>query len=703
MNLPKNLHEAIQSMREKTALTEPRAQVKRILNEFDTGYYRSVLPGLGWKRRSYTARLTADEKRKADTFAATLPVKALLKFPEALEKGFELSQASQSSRATYGPRMRSVLALIESEPWYPGNSVLNRRSLDECRPKMRYGYGEWKSLPLMEEKGKPIKYALTKAERSPALEEQLKELKQFAEDPDDPERLFEPLAGSTAASYQYGATLWLGFLLRHSAQDWVASELRLEHLVPNITEEMLEGLSAKEQKALWQKSQRSLKVMVKSYFEFLRDQQKARSPRTRLLRLCTLLIVAKKIYASQIEHRSEYRSIPIIRTILELIETEQKVAKVWEKERSYVASQERKWPEPPDGQTVLEYTQDRLIETLRLECRPRQSTGDFCKGRIIAKSHMTYLFMVDLGLQPPGRQQEPRSYRIALSCPRERPATVPPDGLFWPLPPEWFREKRADGSLADNYLYKVYHHDGQTYEQGVWVRERCQYKTHRYHGRRVSVIENIIFADGKCLYDYFEQYLIGQWYVGNFRQGHRYDWWEPSLRGSYGRWISQGRMELCSEKTPVFSREGKSETWVAGYMFINHKSKRPFTDVQMSDWFARNSHRIMGKRITPHTFRYMWATWAFQMELSDAELQSLAHAMGLTVKTLRDMYERCSPTEKNRPINKAIRKLFPSRFGSAPKPANKDDLLRQVKESLAQLSPEALQDLRCFLGEDSAV
>lgn len=56
--------------------------------------------------------------------------------------------------------------------------------------------------------------------------------------------------------------------------------------------------------------------------------------------------------------------------------------------------------------------------------------------------------------------------------------------------------------------------------------------------------------------------------------------------------------------------------------------------------------------------RYVWATWGFQVGLSDAQLRSLAYAMGSTVETLRKMYERSTPKEKRHPIEEAIDQLL---------------------------------------------
>jgi len=697
MNNPKNVGESFVLLLEKIALQFSRNQVDRIHNELKTGYYRFALPGLGWKRADYTTKLTAADKRAADAFAETLPIKVLPQLLEAMEKGFALAHAPESSQATYGARMRSSLVLVQSEPWYPGNAVLNRRSPDECRPKMRHGRGDWRALSLMHNKGKAFKYRLEPHEISLALQQQLEQFQRFMTAPNYVDRCFMELEEKTADGYLSGVLLWLGWLVHEENPTLNPEELMLEHLVPKITEDMLDDLTEKQRKRFWREEQRKLEHRIDHYFDFLWLKQHAESPRTHLLKLATLLILAKFLYASEVENKEEYNDIPLIRTLLKRIDQEQKDVEEWEKNRRYAADQSCKWPEPPEGQTVLEYTQEALIETLRLECRPRQSTGDFCRGHIIAKSHLIYLMFVDLGLLPPGRQQEPRTYRIALNCPIQRPDTVPEDGVYWPLPPDWAREKGRNATINDNYLYRTYHHDGRFHEQGIWVFETRNFKTKKCHGVRIDIVPNLTFRDGHRLYDYIDRYLCGQWYVGNFHNGHRYTWWNSQLRGSYGRWLSQGRAEFCTTDTPVSVQSGKAEDWVSSYLFVAPTSGKPFIDRQMSEYFARNSFRIIGKRITPHTFRYMWATFSGQAGLSDAQMRSLATAMGCTAETLRRMYERMSPTEKNRPINEAMRKLLPWHAEQASEP-DKSDRLIDINEKLSKLSPEQLQELRRFLG-----
>jgi hypothetical protein len=46
------------------------------------------------------------------------------------------------------------------------------------------------------------------------------------------------------------------------------------------------------------------------------------------------------------------------------------------------------------------------------------------------------------------------------------------------------------------------------------------------------------------------------------------------------------------------------------------------------------------------------------MGLSDQQKESLAYALGHSVETLKKMYERCTPSEKRRPIEEAIDELL---------------------------------------------
>jgi hypothetical protein len=139
--------------------------------------------------------------------------------------------------------------------------------------------------------------------------------------------------------------------------------------------------------------------------------------------------------------------------------------------------------------------------------------------------------------------------------------------------------------------------------------------------------------------------------------------------------------------------------WSWGYAFVVPETGWLANSSAFGGSFETTSHRLIGKRITPHTMRYIWATWAYQVRLNDVQLRSLAYAMGHTVETLRGMYERCTPEEKRRPIEEAIDELL---FFQAPKAEPIEEVRAEwdsLLQLLQQLSPETLQQLMAALAK----
>ena len=237
----------------------------------------------------------------------------------------------------------------------------------------------------------------------------------------------------------------------------------------------------------------------------------------------------------------------------------------------------------------------------------------------------------DLAIEPARRQQEARTRKISLVCPVERPEEVPVEGLYHPLPPPEVRNQRHDGTLNDNYLHKTYKLEGKIYPQGVWVKQICTYKTRKFHGKQTILIPNRQFEDGCWLYEYIEQYLYGWWLPGSFRDSQTYSWWDSELKGQRGRWITKGRMEFEPYDCCCLPPTQKTDLWSWGYLFPVPDSGTAYTDATFSSAFAQPAHERIGKRVTPHTMRSIWATWAFQIGISDAQMRSLAAAMGCTM------------------------------------------------------------------------
>lgn len=299
----------------------------------------------------------------------------------------------------------------------------------------------------------------------------------------------------------------LGWVYRYQIPPIKLLQLSLSQLLPLVTQDDLEGLTTRLQEKLWKQHKQTLESLLCSYFSFLREVMHSKSPQTRRNKLGALLALVKFLYTDEVETEDDYEQIPLVKVLNNHLEKVRKEIAEWTKNRQSVSDFEKKWPDTQEGSTALAVVRAKIVEPLRVECRPRTSRGLFRRGFVIAKSHQHYLkwsFLADL---PARRQQEYRTARIALSCPITRPSGVPQNGLYHPKPPDEVREKRRDGTINDNYLYKTYLHKKKHYPQGVWVLDVHNYKTRKTHGAQSIVIPNRQFADGSCFYDYLERYL----------------------------------------------------------------------------------------------------------------------------------------------------------------------------------------------------
>ena len=172
------------------------------------------------------------------------------------------------------------------------------------------------------------------------------------------------------------------------------------------------------------------------------------------------------------------------------------------------------------------------------------------------------------------------------------------------------------------------------------------------------MIKNRRFADGNCLYDYLERYLYGWWLPDPEGDLLIYSWYDPALIGPRGQWVTSGRAAFQPQKFPCVIPQNSSDDWSWGYFFVMPQTGQHYEDSGFKDFFSKTAHKVVGQRITPHILRDMWATWAYQVGLTDAQRNSLAYAMGMDIKTLEDIYEHCSPDEKRRPIEEVIDRVL---------------------------------------------
>lgn len=667
-------------------------QAERIINEFRSALFRFLLPEWGFKRSTSGRKMTAAETNEATEFTKTICVQRLVGSRERLQNAFDKVAPSAASRNTYGNRIERALQWCEQQSWWPCERLL--RIQDQCCPsRRRSGRRHHSDLPLTSRNGQYLPYRLTEAETPLALQAEIEDIDRFFIAPRFPGRVFNPVKPVTRNGYIKDIRLFLGFFCHHKKEPVPLQQLRLEDLVPLVTEDDLEGLSYRQQQKLWRIKQLYLEAWLCEYFEFIKVHNNSVSPRTQLGKLVAVQRIAHYLYRHQVSRKGDYRSIPILVKIEDEISKVVALKKRWEKTKTYVANQERKWPDPVEGETALTTIRREIVEPLRLECRPRRKNGVFREPDVIAISHQHYLkwsFVTDL---PPRRQQAYATTRIALSCPLERPSDVPLDGCYFPLPPSEAREKNHDGTLADNYLYKTYAYKGEAYPQGLWILELTSFKTDETYGVYSAKIPDRRFDDGSTFYEHLDHYLCGWWLPEGQKKLQAYDWWEPQLQGRRGRWITKGRAEFEPQDFCEAPQRQQSPIWRSGYLFPAPKTGLPAGGSSFGGSFERTSYQILGKRITPHMLRYVWATWAFQVGLSDQELRSLAYAMGHSVETLRAMYERCTPEEKLRPIYEAIDRHLFQQLEEPPEQVSAKPNMLTLVENLRQLSPEERQQI----------
>jgi len=658
---PKNLAEVLELYYAELRASRDTVQAQRIQQETDSAIYRFVLPPLGLPRTPDSRRQTQAELGAAQAFLHTVALTSLPKLEALAATAFEQQQVSQAVRNTYGGRIRQLHAACATQPWYPGYRTHNPNFRAECALPLPRTFGRTSGTLLMPEKvgvctSSAYDYSLKPEAISPQLQAELAEFHRFISDKYYPGRVIAAIQPDLADAHVAECLRWLGWWHRDYAPTLPLAELSLTLLIPLVTEDELDGLSTKAQKRLWREVRTHVNTWLMNYFEFLDIGLKSRSPRTREQKLAKVMKLFHFNYRHEVELLEDYATIPLIGAIKALQRQSRQQAQEWTQAQRYVADQSQKWPEVPADQTALAVLREDLFVKLLWRCRPRNASGVLHNPRPLAQFHACALMWAELLLEPPRRQQEFRSRRIGLTCPLQRPASVPPDGYYHPLPPDELRTRDRDGAIADNYLYRTYERHGVVYPEGIWVKQICQYKTRKYHGAQDIIIRNRPLGDGLMLYDLLERYLYGYWYPGNFRDSVTYAWWESTRHGQRGRWLMQGVLEFGADCHPL--TDPRAGDWGWTLLFPCPSSGKMHTTDSLANAFAISSHQWIGKRITPHTLRYIWATWAFQVKLEGPQLRSLAYAMGTSAATLEKWYERCTPDDKRQPIEEVVDEYF---------------------------------------------
>ena len=571
-------------------------QRKQTFIETRSAVINYLLPLLGHHVRK-GKKLTQAEIKAAFALMAQIDMS---EFPE-LQRVFEAARlsldVSQANRYTYGARLKRFFDWMQQNCWprHHHQPAIAR----QCTPKKDHGFGNFNEVYLTERRGKFQAYRLTEADLkgAPVLKQQQEALFAFFTQLKHAERCGDDVSPESAQQFINDLNFLAGFIHHH--QGVPLTELCLERIIPTVQPEDMEALTSAQAKKRWRAMQKQLDQLLCDYYEFMRIEQQSVSPRTWLSRLGSILAVARFCYRDWVESIQDYKGIPVIRT-LERHHTEahREVAQ-WQRQGKFVADFDLKLPDYPQGSTALDTVRDQIVEPLRLECAPRGSSGYWRSSEAVAGSLQVFLMWACLALFPARRQEEYRSMRVALSCPIQPPEEIPPGGVIFPLPPPEVRVRNKRRDIADNYLYRTYHYEGRDYPDGVWVMEVTKYKTKKSHGVFSVPLENHSFRDGSCFYDYLEWFLAGRWVP--FGQGKSvYDWWDATLKGQRGRWVTSGRLAFEPERMLELGDAGQTP-WRAGFLFLKTQSGKNFqrrSDFSVS--MSRRAFRLIGKVTTPH-------------------------------------------------------------------------------------------------------
>jgi hypothetical protein len=113
---------------------------------------------------------------------------------------------------------------------------------------------------------------------------------------------------------------------------------------------------------------------------------------------------------------------------------------------------------------------------------------------------------------------------------------------------------------------------------------------------------------------------------------------QPEIIGLPGRWVTSGRAEFNPGDACCLPTGNHAALWSWAICWSYPTLVLLADQRGFATSFDTTSHRLIGKRITPHTMRYIWATWAYQVQLNDAQFRSLAYAMGHKLRP----YARCT-------------------------------------------------------------
>ena len=560
--------------------TLPPKKAAASLAQTRTALLRYTLPGWGFPLPK-GSRLTEQECEQGLQFLTQITLERLQEAPHLQEGLFEQIGVAGNSRRNYRWALNAFIDWCKQQDWF--NSV--RWSLEKrSTPRQREKKGSATAVRTTPYKAK-TPYQLSMNDISSALQQELESFNEFLVRPEQALHNKRQISVVTAKQTLQQVLRFLGW--RHQVQGIAVEDLSLYTLFPAAPDEK-GGLISCSGKA----ATTSVVELVQAYLQWLQASRSGHSdlvvqgtlsPHTVRKVLDTWLAVARFVHRQELAFvgwKNE-ETVPAIVALRNL-------------RRDAVAQRERHRPISNESKRLVDWTEFLdLVEKLRAECSPwfpqkTQSKQDgTTRGSLrsltaIAQSYQRFLCAALLAYLNPQRQQELRQLKVSFASDlslEPNPSRIP---------------------QMENLLYR---HGKQ------WLL-RLANRKHRYLLDQPILVPNLRYADGRCFYQYLEEWLL------------YYDHQEHPAQP-----VAVLGLRNCFKPQH-------------DYMFTL-KNGQPYSSAPAFMALLRNPiYRLTGKTFTPQAMRQMFITHIVKTHnLSSVELKHLAHIMEHPYKALAQQYE----------------------------------------------------------------
>lgn len=633
-------------------------------------------------------RMSEEERQEAYDFLDSVPMEEIREVLETLEDALKESRLSKDSCRVYLSVVKKWMEVSIQNILEPEQS---QTEAPRC-PKMHRGRGGHNQPKLTNRNGRYQKYAFDLVQMPVHIQEFCATLKRYSLEPYYPGRVKKQLSPKTFGAYEQDLRMIFTFKSLDASLAVPMEQLRIQDVCPHLTDEEFKQLSRDEQYQWHKQHADDVEQLILEFFASRAATGNPLSPSTRANYITVMLWVFYFLYCKQVRCKADYAQFPVVQMLKHLLSVVMEEKKEWKLRGRQLSDKSQKYPDLQEGQTQLDWFRSEVVEPLRQECCPLSRWGYFRQSHGVAVSLQRFIILFLLAFMPSRRQQEFRSLKSVHSCLlSQRPKFLPDNACIFPMPPPEQRDKDAQGFPCDNFLIYVYEFEGKVYEGGSWLMVVDSYKTASSLGSVTLEIPNIDFDDGMHFYDYLDQFLFGIWTACMVKGAKFYQGDDESLKGKKGAWATRGRNEFL-ERRETTPEDDLAEQRNWDYVFLKPRKGTHYdNETGFAKFFQTGAFRLTGKLLTPHDMRRFWANWAHHNELSDQEIEALAYAMGHSVKTLKNVYQRLSSSERLKPIAKLLERFYQSQEES-------DELcLDDLKQTLLELSPEQIVELRAFL------